>query len=122
MRFGMQLPIIGYVLFQTFFLIFKGPDAPHQIRLVKSVKHYDGCVSYPAFVNRSYCLKCKKGYNSEDVKHHPCLVTKCQACQRKGGCSIAMPKRYNQCFLTFNGDDCFSVILQTANVKDTENV
>lgn len=55
------------------FLVFKDPDAPHQIRLLKPNDYYDGCTSFPAFVNRSYwCVNCEKGFNTNDATNHPC--------------------------------------------------
>ena len=39
---------------KTFFLIFKGSTALHQICLLKSNHHFDGCMLFPAFVNHSY--------------------------------------------------------------------
>ena len=94
---------------RPFFVIFKGPDAPNQIRLIKSDQHYDGCTSFPAFANWSYCcLKCEKGYNVEDVKNHLCRGTECRACGRKGLCPPSIAKRCDQCFLTFNGKDCIA--------------
>lgn len=75
---------------KPFFLLFRGvfgewraPHATHQIRLIKSDEHYDGCTSYPAFVNRSYwCHLCGKGYNVEEAEHHPCEGRICRACNR----------------------------------------
>ena len=67
---------------KPFMILYKGPDAPHQILLLKSNSHYDGCTSFPAFVNRSYfCLDCEKGFNTNDVVHHPCQGRICQCCQ-----------------------------------------
>jgi len=68
-------------------LIFEGPPAPHQIKLLKSNSHYDGCTSFQGVVNRSYwCDLCKKGYDHEDAKNHPCEGRICKACGRKDGC------------------------------------
>ncbi|CAH3045654.1 unnamed protein product, partial [Porites lobata] len=68
---------------KPFFLIFKGPAAPHQIRLLKSNDHFDGCTSFPAFVNRSYyCLDCERGFNTDDRSHHTCQGRRCCACER----------------------------------------
>ena len=68
---------------KPFFLLFKGPPAPKQIRLIKSNNHYDGCTSFPAFVNRSYwCVDCEKGFNDNDAQHHPCQGKMCRACSR----------------------------------------
>ena len=68
---------------KPFFLIFKGPAAPYQIRLLKSNNHYDGCTSFPAFLNRSYyCLHCEKAFNTDDRAHHSCKGKRCKACAR----------------------------------------
>ena len=54
---GSQYQLLVITRMKPFFLIFKGPAAPHQIRLLKSNDHSDGCTSFPAFVNRSpVCL------------------------------------------------------------------
>ena len=68
---------------KPFFLIFKGPPAPHEIKIIKSDDHYDGCTSFSAFVNRSYwCSLCEKGFNIDDAKHHPCEGRSCHSCNR----------------------------------------
>ena len=59
---GSQYQLLVMTRMKPFFLIFKGPAAPHQIRLLKSNDHFDGCTSFPAFVNRSYyCVDCERG-------------------------------------------------------------
>ena len=68
---------------KPFFLIFKGLATPHQIRLLKSNHHFDGCTSFPAFVNCSYyCLDCKRGFNTNDRTNHTCQGNRCSACGR----------------------------------------
>ena len=63
--------------------MFKGPAAPHQIRLLKSNDHFDGCTSFPAFVNRSYyCVDCERGFNTNDRPNHICQGRRCSACGR----------------------------------------
>ena len=70
---------------KPFFLTFKGPAAPHQIRLLKSNHHYDGCTSFPAFVNRSYYyVDCERGFNTNDRFNHACQGARCSACGRFG--------------------------------------
>ena len=49
-----------------------------------------------------------KGIHVEDVKNHPCKGTKCRACGQRGLCSPGMPKRCDQRFLTFNGNEATS--------------
>ena len=109
---GSQYQLLVMCRSKPFFLIFKGPVAPHQIRLLKSDQHYDGCTSFPAFVNRAYyCLKCEKGYN-QDVKNHPCRGTKYRACGRTSQCQQQVPldaiKTCAQCYRTFYGDECLA--------------
>ena len=80
---GPSYQLLVMTRLKPFFLIFKGPDAPHQIRLLKSNNHYDGCTSFPAFVNKSYyCLDCEKGFNTNDKAHHACRGKRCPACSR----------------------------------------
>ena len=67
-------------------------DSEKIIAIVKSVyvdesgqetAHYDGLYSIKGFMNRSYfCLKCCKGYNTEDSTHHRCLAKSCPACKQ----------------------------------------
>ena len=98
---------------KPFFLIFKGPPAPQQIRLLKSDDHYDGCTSFPAFVNRAYwCQHCERGFNVDDVKNHPCQGRTCKACNRRDCPDYSFrgtPTRHcPQCNGRFYGDDCYS--------------
>ena len=80
---GSQYQLLVMTRMKPFFLIFKGPTAPHQIRLLKSNDHYDGCTSFPAFVNRSYyCVDCEKGFNTNDRTNHTCQGRRCRACGR----------------------------------------
>ena len=97
---------------KPFFLIFKGPLAPKQIKLLKSDTHYNGFTSFPAFVNRLYwCSLCEKGFNVEDAKNHPCEGRTCQACNRKT-CSdynrdVSPTLVCPNCLYRFYGNDCF---------------
>ncbi|CAH3144899.1 unnamed protein product, partial [Porites lobata] len=80
---GSHYQLLVMTRMKPFFLIFKGPTAPHQIRLLKSNDHFDGCTSFPAFVNRSYyCLDCERGFNTNDRSHHTCQGRRCSACGR----------------------------------------
>ena len=80
---GPQYQLLVMTRMKPFFLIFKGPTAPHQIRLSKSNVHFDGCTSFPAFVNRSYyCLDCERGFNTNDRTSHICQGRRCSACGR----------------------------------------
>ena len=80
---GPQYQLLVMTRMKPFFLIFKGPAAPHQIRLLKSNDHFDGCTSFPAFVNRSYyCVDCERGFNTNDRTNHTCQGRRCSACGR----------------------------------------
>ena len=100
---------------KPFFMIFRGPDAPHQILLIKSDHHYDGCTSFSAFVNRSYwCHLCDRGFDARTKDKHPCEGRTCCACGRdaqqpcpdydRGG---TPPLYCENCHRSFYGPDCF---------------
>ena len=104
-----QLVVLSFC--KLFMLIFKGPEAPHIIRLVKADIHYHGCTSFPAFVNKSYyCLECEKGYDHEESKHHSCKGRVCKSCNRKTCPDYrigTMPAtRCPACNSLFFGEDC----------------
>ena len=66
-----------------FFLIFRGPDAPHTIVILKSEHHYEGCTTITGFVNKSYwCPECDRGFEHNDARQHPCEGTTCRSCNR----------------------------------------
>ena len=68
---------------KPFFILFRGPDAPHQIQLIKSDDHYEGCTSFSAFVNKSYwCHHCDRGFNDRALGKHACEGRTCRACAR----------------------------------------
>ena len=46
---GSQYQLLVMTRMKPFFLMFKGPAAPYQIRLLKSNDHFDGCTSFPTF-------------------------------------------------------------------------
>ena len=80
---GPHYQLLVMTRIKPFFLIFKGPTAPHQIRLLKSNEHFDGCTSFPAFVNRSYyCVDCERRFNTNDRTNHTCQGNRCRACGR----------------------------------------
>ena len=80
---GSQYELLVMTRMKPFFLIFKGPTAPHQIRLLKSNHHFDGWSSFPTFVNRSYyCLDCERGFNTDDSTNHSYQGHRCRACGR----------------------------------------
>ena len=98
---------------KPFFLIFRGRPAPKQIKLIKSHTHYDGCTSFPAFVNKSYwCTLCEKGFDHDDAKHHPCEGRSCHSCNRKDCPDYDRTNRNppiicNFCHCRFYGNNCF---------------
>ena len=70
----------------------------------------DTSMSMPAFLGRVYfCLKCEKGYNTEDWSHHSC-ANKCRCCHH-----TACPNQGEvgswilcaQCHRMFKGPGCF---------------
>ena len=80
---GPQYQLLVMTRMKPFFLIFKRPAAPHQILLLKSNDHFDGCTSFPAFVNRSYyCPDCERGFNTNDRTNHTCQGKRRSACGR----------------------------------------
>ena len=80
---GPSYQLLVMLRMKPFDLIFKGPDAPHQIRLIKSNEHFDGLTSFPAFLNRSYyCVDCQRGFNTNDKENHICEGRRCSACAR----------------------------------------
>ena len=61
-------------------IIYKGPEMEKPVYLYYHSRHYDVITSMPPFLGRAYfCLKCEKGYNTEDWRHHSC-GTKCSCC------------------------------------------
>ena len=108
---GPRYQLIVMTRLKPFFIIFKGHDAPHQIRLLKSNEHYDGCTSFPAFINKSYyCLNCEKGFNVDDKSHHSCRGKRCSACGQIGCQDFVpgtQPEDYcTHCNTKFFGPSC----------------
>ena len=80
---GSEYQLLVMLRIKPFDLIFKGPDAPHQICLLKANDHFDGLTSFPAFLNRSYyCVDCQRGFNTNDIANHICEGRRCSACGR----------------------------------------
>ena len=97
---------------KPFALLYQGEPATLKINLLKSDYHFEGCTSFPAFVNRSYwCDKCGKGYDHEDVKHHPCEGRICRSCNSKSCPDYDRMNRPHQpcpqCNGLFYGPSCF---------------
>ena len=54
--------IIVLSMVHPFLTIFKGPPAPHVIRLIKGNDHFHGCTSFPGFTDHAhYCEVCDRG-------------------------------------------------------------
>ena len=80
---GCNYQLLVMTRMNPFFLIFKGPDAPYQIQLLKSDDHFDGLTSFAAFRNRSYyCVECERAFNTNDKANHICQGRRCSACGR----------------------------------------
>ena len=100
---------------KPFFILFRGPDAPHQIQLIKSDDHYEGCTSFSAFVNKSYwCHHCDRGFDSRGLGKHACEGRTCRACARDMRHPFPdydknrSPDTYcNECNRRFYGPRCF---------------
>ena len=108
---GSQYQLLVMTRLKPFFLIYKGPSAPHQICLLKSNSHFDGCTSFSAFRNRSYyCIECEKAFNVNDKSHHSCRGKRCTACSRFN-CEDYLPGTQpadycTQCHSKFYGIHC----------------
>ena len=80
---GPTYQLLVMLRIKPFDLIFKGPDAPHQICLLKANNHFDGLTSFPAFLNRSYyCIDCERGFNTNDKENRICEGRRCSSCGR----------------------------------------
>ena len=108
---GPSYQLLVMIRMQPFYLLYKGPPAPNQICLLKSNNHYDGCTSFPAFVNRSYyCIECERAFNTDDGAHHSCKGKRCTACSRFD-CPDFVPKSEpsdycSHCHTKFFGIQC----------------
>ena len=110
-------------------IIFEGPSAPCRIQLIKVDDHYHGCTSFGGFLSKSYyCHDCNRGYNTEDIEHHPCEGRKCLSCERKDCVDFAAAKiechghpqpivPCQQCNRKFYGEDCYKHHLIASQIK-----
>ena len=108
---GPSYQLLAMLRMKPFDLIFKGPNAPHQIRLLKSNDHFDGLTSFPAFLNRSYyCVDCQRGFNTNDKANHICQGRRCSACGRfdcEDYVRGTRPTNYcTLCYCKFYGVNC----------------
>ena len=101
---------------KPFFVIFRGPDAPHTIVLLKGNQHYEGCTSLTGFTNRSYwCPECDRGFNENDATHHSCEGKTCRACHRTNPHPCPDYDKYakpstpcTKCHFKFYGPNCLT--------------
>ena len=100
---------------KPFFIIYKGPDAPHIIRLLKSGDHFEGCKEFTGFVNRSYwCDLCDKGFDHNNAAEHSCEGRTCRACDRPNNTcpdygrfsTPCLP--CDRCHFKFYGEQCLA--------------
>ena len=62
-------------------IVYAGPEAQRRIFLVLEDGHYDGATSLAGMFNRSYfCHYCDRGFNDDDMEHHPCEGRRCPGC------------------------------------------
>ncbi|CAH3127305.1 unnamed protein product [Porites lobata] len=60
-----------------------GPTALHPLILLAHQGHYDVITKLNAYFGVAYfCLRCRKGYNTKDFRHHRCPGFKCYCCQQ----------------------------------------
>lgn len=80
---GYQIKVLS--LGPPHMITFRGEsNSPNYLLLILDNGHYDGCTSFAAFLNRSYfCHECDRGYDHDDINHHPCTARFCTACLRK---------------------------------------
>ena len=100
---------------KPFFIIYKGPDAPNIIRLLKSGNHFEGCKAFTGFINRSYwCDLCDKRFDHNDAAHHPCEGRTCRACDRNNNTCPDYDRfsrpclPCNNCHFKFYGQNCLA--------------
>ena len=62
-------------------IVYAGPKAQRRIMLVLEDGHYDGTTSLKGMFNKGYfCHYCDRGYDKEDIEHHPCEGRRCHSC------------------------------------------
>lgn len=100
-----QLVIVSAECFDQ--IVYKGPDADKVIFLYFHNGHFNIITSMKAFLDRAYfCLKCCKGYDVEDGRHHRC--DKCCCCQKSGCPDVDQWQQCDDCTRFFKGPTCFS--------------
>ena len=54
-------------------IVFARPPAPRRILLVLEDGHFDGSTSFTSMFNNTYfCHDCDRGFDHDDIEHHPC--------------------------------------------------
>ena len=67
---------------KPFFIIFRGPDAPHLIMLLKGGNHYEGCTTFSGFLKKRYwCHLCDKGVSNKNT--HACEGRTWRTCHHR---------------------------------------
>ena len=103
-------------------IVYAGPKAPRGIFLVLEDGHYDGTTSLKGMFNKSYfCDHCDRGYDEDDIAHHPCDGRRCEGCheldcpdwlaekERAGVGRFVHPVvTCSTCHRSFFGRGCFS--------------
>ena len=99
-----------------------GPVASDKmILLIKEDGNYNGCNPFKEFLSKSYfCHECNRGFNTDDMEHHPSDGTWRGSCYRRDCPDFKaakqplkpghFPKPSSLCTLChrkFFGDDCF---------------
>ena len=124
---GSQYQLLVMTRMKPFFLIFKGPAAPYQIRLLKSNDHFDGCTSFPAFVNRSYYWWTVNGGSTPTTE--PIILVKGDAAKRAVAltvrimCAVPAPRSIAVCVTVSFTEGTANVIMWSAsNVNPSKPV
>ena len=102
-------------------IVYAGPEAESRILLVLEDGHFDGATTFAGMFNNSYfCHECDRGFDHDDVSHHPCDGRRCQACfefecegwmtamegRRQEGRSIQPDRLCRRCGRSFFGQVC----------------
>jgi len=104
------------------------------IRIIKEDDHYNGCNSFNGFLSLPYfCDDCNKGYDHDDIKHHPCKGKWCRSCERndcpdfhtaKQACGPGNHPVPNEscdiCHRQFHGTNCYNYHLQRRDNNKTK--
>ena len=104
-------------------IVYAGPEAERRILLVLEDGHFDGTTSLAGMFNNSYvCHDCDRGFDRDDMSHHPCDGRRCQACfevecedwmsakegSREGQRGIRPDRLCRRCGRSFFGEVCLA--------------